>query len=166
VALGRHHSRSLQASRQQTVSAKVERDLRRLGTVKRISGGSDATANSIAFARFVDGSFGWGVVDPGHGLVFVNQSRPLDAAAGRAAVGQRPVRPAARASGRREAARALESYLLDIQPGYRKDPVRGVYNHGWIIGDEAALPIVTQSRIDALLKIIPVDTDRNPQPSS
>ncbi len=56
-------------------------------------------------------------------------------------------------------ARPLESYLLDIQPGYRKDPVRGVYNHGWIIGDEAALPVVTQSRIDSLLQIIPVDDE-------
>ena len=53
----------------------------RLGTVRRISG-PDAVANAIAFARYSDGSFGWNVVDPGHGLVFANQQRPLDAAAG------------------------------------------------------------------------------------
>jgi hypothetical protein len=38
--------------------------------------------------------------------------------------------------------------------------VRGVYNHGWVIGDESAISIDVQSRIDALLEIQPV------QPSS
>src|SRR3954470_12325318 len=41
--------------------------LRRLGKVKRIEG-PDPVRNAIAFARFVDGTFGWGVLDPGHGL--------------------------------------------------------------------------------------------------
>src|SRR5438270_3209132 len=62
------------------ISDKVMPQLRRLGTVRRIAG-PDPVANAIAFARYVDGTFGWGVVDPGHGLVFANQSRPLDAAA-------------------------------------------------------------------------------------
>src|SRR5215207_2548755 len=43
--------------------------------------GADPVANAIAFARFSDGSFGWNVVDPGHGLVFASTQRPLDAAA-------------------------------------------------------------------------------------
>ena len=30
--------------------------------------------------------------------------------------------------------RPLQDYLLDVQPGYDDDPVRGVYNHGWIVG--------------------------------
>jgi hypothetical protein len=62
--------------------------------------------------------------------------------------------------------RPLESYLLDIQPGFRKDPVRGVYNHGWMIGDEAALPVATQARIDALLEISPVTEQTESSPSS
>ena len=45
------------------------------------SGGSDPVQNAVDFAKFVDGAFGWGVVDPGHGLVFVNASRPMDAVA-------------------------------------------------------------------------------------
>jgi hypothetical protein len=44
-------------------------------------------------------------------------------------------------------------YLLDIQPGYSKDPVRGVYNHGWIIGDDKAISVGVQSQIDQLLEI-------------
>ena len=54
----------------------------------------------------------------------------------------------------------LQNYLLDIQPGYDEttDPVRGVYNHGWIIGDESALAAAVQARIDTLLEIQPVNT--------
>jgi hypothetical protein len=53
---------------------------------------------------------------------------------------------------------ALRAYLLDIQPGYAKDPVRGVYNHGWIVGDRTAVPLATQSAIDDLLEISPVSS--------
>ena len=62
------------------------------------------------------------------------------------------------------AALEMSALLLDIQPGYRRDPVRGVYNHGWVIGDETAMPIAVQSRIDALLEITAVEAD--PEPSS
>ncbi|HKG16868.1 MAG TPA: cell wall-binding repeat-containing protein, partial [Solirubrobacteraceae bacterium] len=48
------------------ISPRVMSGLRRLGTVRRIAG-RGPVATSIAFARFVDGAFGWGVVDPGHG---------------------------------------------------------------------------------------------------
>jgi hypothetical protein len=143
----------------QVVSERVERELRRLGTVTRIEGGRDPVANAIAFARFVDGSFGWGVVDPGHGLVFVNASRPLDAVAAAPLAASGKYGPILLHPGGPRLPRALESYLLDIQPGYRNDPVRGVYNHGWVIGDEGAMPIATQARIDALLEITPVETD-------
>ena len=44
-------------------------------------------------------------------------------------------------------------YLLDIQPGYRTDPVRGVYNHGWIIGDDQSISVGVQAKIDSLLEI-------------
>ena len=37
-------------------------------------------------------------------------------------------------------------------------PVRGVYNHGWIIGDESAISAAVQARIDTLLEIQPVET--------
>jgi hypothetical protein len=51
---------------------------------------------------------------------------------------------------------AVEAYLLDIRPGYRSDPVRGVYNHGWIVGDDRALGPTAQARLDELLEIEPV----------
>ena len=37
--------------------------------------------------------------------------------------------------------------------------MRGVYNHGWLMGDESAISVDIQSRIDALLEIQPVDRD-------
>ena len=66
----------------------------------------------------------------------------------------------------------LQDYLLDIQPGYDQDPVRGVYNHGWLIGDESAISVDVQARIDSLLEIQAVERRRLvdsrpwPKPSS
>ena len=50
----------------------------------------------------------------------------------------------------------LQNYLLDIQPGYRFDPVRGVYNHAWLMGDESAISVDVQARIDSLAEITKV----------
>ena len=60
--------------------------------------------------------------------------------------------------------RSVEDYLLDIQPGYRDDPTRGVYNHGWIIGDDTAISVAAQARIDALLEIAPAKNSLPSQP--
>jgi hypothetical protein len=139
----------------EVISDKVLAQLRRLGTVTRI-GRRDAVANAIAFARFVDGRFGWGVVDPGHGLVFVSAERPLDAAAAAPLSASGTYGPTLLVRGG-GLPTALVQYLLDIQPGYERDPVRGVYNHGWIIGDEQAISVEDQSRLDSLLEIVPVN---------
>jgi ell wall binding domain 2 (CWB2) len=134
----------------------VERALRHFGRVTRIEG-ADPVANAIAFARFADGSFGWGVVDPGHGMVFASPSRPLDAAAAAPLSASGAYGPLLLMGPRADQVPpALQAYLLDVQPGYTKDPVRGVYNHGWIVGDESAIALGVQSRLDELLKIIPV----------
>jgi hypothetical protein len=138
------------------VSDTVFRELRKLGRTRRISG-PDPVTNAIAFARFSDGRFGWNVVDPGHGLVFANLARTLDAAAGSALSGSGQYGPLLLLSDAASLPEALQDYLLDIQPGYDKDPVRGVYNHGWLMGDETAISGDVQSRIDALLEIQPVD---------
>jgi hypothetical protein len=137
------------------ISAKVETRLRRLGNVVRVQG-PDPVANAIAFARYRDGSFGWGVVDPGHGLVFADTSRPMDAAAAAPLSASGTYGPLLLVSGAGSLPPRLEQYLLDIQPGYQGDPVRGVYNHAWLIGDQTALSVDMQSRIDALLEIVPI----------
>ena len=144
------------------VSKGVEKELDKLGKVTRIQG-PDSVANAIAFARYTNGRFGWGVVDPGHGLVFESSKRPLDAAAASALSGTGAYGPLLLVSNPDELPQLDERYLLDIQPGYEKDPVRGVYNHGWLIGDEAAISTAVQARIDALLQIVPVDRSSSSQ---
>jgi putative cell wall-binding protein len=143
-----------------TVSAGVATELKKLGTVKRL-GAANPIDNAIAFARYSDPTFGWGVVDPGHGLVFANVSRTLDAAAGSALSGSGQYGPLLLLTEAGSLPAPLQDYLLDIQPGYDKDPVRGVYNHGWLMGDETAISGDVQSRLDALLEIQPVDTSGN-----
>jgi hypothetical protein len=138
------------------VSKDVLKELDKLGTARRVSG-ADPVANAIAFARFSDGSFGWNVVDPGHGLVFESTQRPLDAGAAAPLSGSGTYGPALLLTAGNAMPAPLQDYLLDIQPGYDKDPVRGVYNHGWIVGDEDAVAVDVQARIDSLLEIQPVD---------
>jgi hypothetical protein len=146
----------------EAVSAAVVKQLGRLGQVTRVGSG-DAVRSSIDFARFTDGSFGWGVVDPGHGLVFARADRPLDAAAAAPLSASGTYGPLVLLSSAEALDTPVSEYLLDIQPGYSRDPVRGVYNHGWIVGDGSAISVGVQSRIDSLLEIAPVserDADR------
>ena len=139
------------------IGAAVLKDLRRLGSVKRISG-PDPVTNAIAFARFTDGRFGWGVTDPGHGFVFASVRRTLDAAAAAPLSSAGTFGPLLLLEDAGGLPQAVQDYLLDVQPGYDDDPVRGVYNHGWLMGDEAAISADVQSRIDTVLEIQPVDT--------
>ena len=79
----------------------------------------------------------------------------------------RPAAPTARCCSSTPSGRlpnALADYLLDIQPGYNKDPTRGVYNHGWIIGDDKAVSVATQSQIDGLPEIAPAKNRLPSQP--
>ena len=137
------------------ISKDVVDQLDELGNARRIEGG-DPVTNAIEFARFSDGSSGWNVVDPGHGLVFLNTQRPLDAAGASPLSASGTWGPQLLITAGNEMPAPLQDYLLDIQPGYDEDPVRGVYNHGWIIGDESAMSVDVQARIDSLLEIQPV----------
>jgi len=135
-----------------SVSVKVEQQLGSLGRVQRI-GANDPVLNAIAFARYIDPSFGWGIVDPGHGVVFARTDRPLDAAAAAPLSVSGSYGPLVLVSRDSAPDKAVRDYLLDIQPGYSRDPVRGVYNHGWIVGDDTAISVPAQSDIDSLLEI-------------
>jgi hypothetical protein len=141
---------------EKAVGAKVLKQLRSLGRVTRIEG-ADPVRNAIAFARYLDGPFGWGVVDPGHGLVFTTTKEPMSAAAAAPLSASGTYGPLLLLDDAKTVPRPLSGYLLDIQPGYRRDPVRGVYNHGWVIGDERAVSASAQARLDALLEITQVD---------
>ncbi len=144
------------------IGAKVTRALRKLGTVVRI-GGPDPVRNAIAFASFSETDFGWGVVDPGHGLVFArSDADPALAAAASPLSASGTYGPLLLNASAQTIDAPLSTYLKGIQPGYATDPVRGVYNHGWIIGKTDTISVTAQARIDALLEIVPVRTPDAP----
>src|SRR3954462_11555460 len=139
----------------ETISDGVVAALGKLGTVTRVGSG-DPVRSSIDFARYIDGSFGWGVVDPGHGIVFARADHPLGAVAAAPLSASGTYGPLVVISNADRLDAPLDAYLLDIQPGYRRDPVRGVYNHGWIVGDDKAGSVGGPSPIDPLLRVPPV----------
>ena len=139
------------------IGRRVMARLEALGDADRIAG-RDAVAGAIAFARFRRGDFGWGVVDPGHGLVLASSARPADAAAAAPLSAAGSYGPLLLLDGA-DVPAALRDYLLDIRPGYESDPVRGVYNHAWLIGDATTISFPAQSRIDSLLEIQRVDSE-------
>jgi hypothetical protein len=140
---------------EKAVSKKAFAALGKLGDAKRISG-PDPVRNAIAVARFADGAFGWNVVDPGHGIVFAASDRAGDAAAAVALSGAGTYGPLLLISDAEALDKPVEDYLLDIQPGYDDDPVRGVYNHGWFMGGQDAISVGVQARVDSLMEIAPV----------
>ncbi|MBW3608247.1 MAG: hypothetical protein KY463_07810 [Actinobacteria bacterium] len=135
------------------ISPAVTKQLKRFGTVKR-TGGQDPITNAIEFARYRDDAFGWGVANPGHGMVFMRSGRPLYAAAAAPLSGAGSYGPLFLLDDAARLPARLQSQLLDTQPAYRTDPVAGVYNHGWIIGTPDAISVTAQARIDALLEIV------------
>jgi hypothetical protein len=140
-------------------------ELARLGPVTSITAAGNPAApeaavrNAIDVARFTDGTFGFGVKEPGHGLVFANTARPLDAPASAVLSATGNYGPLLLLASANQVPPALVSYLSDIQPAYTSapqfQPVRGVYNHGWLIGDELAISSATQAEIDSMLEISP-----------
>ncbi len=138
-----------------TISENVLAQLSKLGQVTRV-GARPASANAIAFARFRDGDFGWGVVDPGHGLVFTNSLQPSSAGAAAPLSASGSYGPMLLVGRDGNLPPDVANYLRDIRPGYSADPVRGVYNHAWIIGDPVAVSYRAQATIDSLLEIAPV----------
>jgi hypothetical protein len=151
------------------VGARTIAELGRYGPVTVIPSAGTATGagveqegpvtNSISVARFTDGVFGWGIKEPGHGLVFANAARPLDAPASALLSATGDYGPLLLLEAPDRVPPQLTTYLANIQPAYTAAPefrpVRGVYNHGWLLGDERAIAAVAQAEIDTMLEISP-----------
>jgi hypothetical protein len=119
--------------------------------------GEDPVQNAISVSRFSHGSFGWGIHEAGHGLVFANVARALDAPAAAPLSAHGDYGPLLLLEHSASVPAPLTSYLSNIEPGYTSaiPPVREVYNHGWLIGDESAISALAQAEIDTLLEIAP-----------
>jgi hypothetical protein len=120
--------------------------------VRRISA-EDPVSNAIEFARYVDATFGWGITDPGHGLVIANSSRPADAGASAALSASGTYGPLLITDSATQLPAGLKDFLSSIQPGYRDDPTRALYNHVWLIGDGSAISGAMQGEIDDLAEL-------------
>jgi len=142
--------------------------LAKLGTVHRVDG-TGPISNAVAFSRYRDppcsstgtcapgeGTFGWAVITPGHGYVFANVSRPLDAAAAAPLSGSGQYGPLLLVDSASAVPQQDINDLLDNRPGYNQEgPTAAVYNRAWIIGDQNAVSGASQARIDSLLNLVP-----------
>ncbi len=118
---------------------------------------SDPVENAISVSRFSRGTFGWGIHEAGHGLVFANLARALDAPAAAPLSAHGDYGPLLLLGHSASVPAPLTRYLSNIEPGYTATipPVREVYNHGWLIGDERAISALAQAEIDTVLEIAP-----------
>ena len=143
------------------ISEAVERELRDrklAGSVNRIAAPTPVE-NAIAFSRYEKGDFGWGIVVPGYNFAIANVNRPLDVAAAASLATRGVFAPLLLTDDAAELPRPLEAYLLSVQPGYEDDPGQAVYNRAWILGDDKAISVGEQARIDATTELIPVQSN-------
>ena len=121
-------------------------------SVQRV-GATGAVQNALLFARYSDGSFGWNINDPGHGMELANANRPLDAAAAASLASSGKWGPLLITDTADALPPELRSFLLDIKPGYETDPTRAVYNHIWLMGDATAIGGQVQAEVDELAEL-------------
>lgn len=138
------------------VSQQVIQQVGRVSARVQRVGAAGVVQNSLVFARYSDGSFGWNINDPGHGMELANADRPLDAAAAASLASSGKWGPLLVTDAADVLSAPLQSFFLDIKPGYEADPTRAVYNHIWLMGDATAIGGQVQAQIDELAELAPV----------
>ena len=141
------------------ISPTVQAKLAKLGHVERVEGGTPV-ANAVALARYSRRGFGWGVTVPGYNFALANVSRPLDAAAAATLATNSIFAPLLLTNRSSDLPPEVSSYLLDVEPGYQKDPSSGVYNRVWVLGDTNMVSLAAQGRLDEITRLVPVQTHR------
>jgi hypothetical protein len=139
------------------VSDTLLKRLKRFGRVVRIGGPTPAD-NAVQVAAYTDpqSGWGWGIVNPGHGLVVMNSHHEMDIAAATTLSSGAAFGPLMLNSQANMLDKALRNYLLDIQPGFIDDPSNGVYNRAWLLGNEVSLSASLQAEIDKLCEIVQI----------
>jgi hypothetical protein len=140
------------------ISADVEKQLGELGKVKRV-GAEGAVANSVAFASYHKGDFGWGPIAPGGNYTVASSTRPGDAAAAAGLGANGIFAPLLLTDEPEPLPKELEDFFLDVQPGYYADtdPRDSVFNRVWILGASDAISASTQARLDSVVSLVPID---------
>ena len=160
------------------LSSRTLAQLGRFGRVKSVAGAAgggsarpseslDPVKNAISVSRFADGPFGWGIHEAGHGLVFANMADPLYAPAAAPLSSHGDYGPLLLLESSALLPPPLVEYLSNIEPGYTNavPPVREVYNHGWLLGDERSISAVAQAEVDSLLEVAPRTSAQEPSVS-
>ncbi|HET9676193.1 MAG TPA: cell wall-binding repeat-containing protein [Solirubrobacterales bacterium] len=120
--------------------------------VSRITGpGPGDTALALAHDRTF--GFGWGVSDPGHGFVIVDNDSPDNAAAAAPLSASGTWAPLLLTKEPDTLPAKVRSYLLDVKPGYTNDPTRAFYNHVWLIGDQEEISVQQQAEVNELAEL-------------
>lgn len=142
------------------IGSEIEKKLKPLARrVVRIEGPTPVQ-NAIEFARFRSGGFGWGAEVPGQNFTIASTSRPLDAVGAASLATNGVFAPLLLTDDAETLPRSLESYLLDVQPGFEDDPSLSVYNHVWILGDGDTVSVEQQGRLDEVSALIPVELNQ------
>jgi hypothetical protein len=154
AALRRHAAATVYVLGPESVISKgvVQQVGRVSATVQRV-GATGIVQNALSFARYSDGSFGWNINDPGHGMELANSDRPLDAAAAASLASSGKWGPLLLTDTADVLPPELRSFFLDIKPGYQTDPTRAVYNHIWLMGDATAIGGQVQAEVDDLAEL-------------
>jgi hypothetical protein len=157
TALRRHAASSVYVLGPESVISKsaLSEIARVSASVQRV-GATGVVQNALFFARYTDGSFGWNLNDPGHGMELANSRRPLDAAAAASLASSGKWGPLLITDTADALPPELRSFFLDIKPGYATDPTRAVYNHVWLMGDATAIGGQVQAEIDELAELAPI----------
>jgi putative cell wall-binding protein len=122
------------------ISPSVVREIGKLAMgVKRIAGDTPVE-NAVAFARYSDGDFGWGVNRSGHGFVIARSNAPLEAALASPLSASGMQGPLLLTESADKLPRAVRQYLLDVKP----------LKHVWIVGGEEAIAPSQQAEIEEL----------------
>ncbi len=141
------------------ISNDVANQLSQFGQVTRIAGDTPEQV-SIEFAKFRDPvtKFGWGITNPGHGLVMVPTSNPefAIAAAPFAHLGKHAPMVWLEDGKFTE---TMHEYLAQLKPTFEHDPTEGPYNHAYLIASEQLVPFIIQGYIDEVLEIVPANGD-------
>ena len=130
---------------------------------ERADAAEDPVANAVEFTRYLNGTFGWDINDPGHGFVIASASRPLDAAAAAPLSASGAWGPLLITDDGSQVPPALRGYLLDVKPGYVDDPTRALFNHVWVIGNQDVISVGFQSQVDDLVELVEIRSGQGSQ---
>ena len=157
AALRRHASAAVYIlGPESLISKTVMQQVARVSASVQRVGATGFVQNAVLFARYSDGSFGWNINDPGHGMELANSDRPLDAAAAASLASSGKWGPLLITDTADALPPELRGFLLDIKPGYEADPTRAVYNHIWLMGDATAIGGQVQAEVDELAELMQI----------